>query len=261
MINFNDVNRKSLLRSSRSALGKIVRLPLRLIPGSVRLPILQGPGKGLRWIVGSYNHGCWLGSYEFEKQVVLQDNVCAGDVVCDIGAHVGYFTIIFAKLVGPAGAVYAFEPDESNFSYLLKHLQLNGIGNVVAARAGIAEKSGRMFFQTGTHSATGTVQSAGEGVPIDVYNLKEFIKQRGLRNPNLVKMDIEGAERFVVPAILDYVVSHRVKLLISTHSDEITAFLVALLMGRGYKVRPLQWANQPNEKKLENATLILATLK
>src|SRR5882757_5029521 len=108
MINFYDVNRRNSPFSPAAFLGRLLRLPLKLIPASAILPIMQGPGRGLKWIVGSYNHGCWLGSYEFEKQVIIPKIVRPGDVVCDIGAHVGYFTIIFARLVGPAGAVYAF---------------------------------------------------------------------------------------------------------------------------------------------------------
>ena len=111
MINFRDVNRADSLLDPERWLGKLVRVPLRLIPRSTVLPILQGPGRGLRWIVGSYNHGCWLGSYEYEKQLALRELVHAGDVVYDLGAHVGYFSIILSRLVGPTGMVYSFEPN------------------------------------------------------------------------------------------------------------------------------------------------------
>lgn len=257
MINFNDVNKRSVLRSSRTVLGKALRLPLKLIPGQSRLRILQGPGRGLKWIVGSYNHGCWLGSYEFEKQTILRDLIKEGDVVCDIGAHVGYFTIIFARLVGRTGAVYAFEPDTRNFGYLVRHVEINQFDNVVATQAGIADRTGTMYFKSGGHSATGKL-GTDEGIPVPVYNLREFLEAKQLRVPQMVKMDIEGAERFVVPAIIDYVVKHKVRLLISTHADEITAELVDLLESRGYKIRPLQWANQPATRSTRNATLIMA---
>jgi len=54
---------------------------LRLIPPSTAIPILQGPGRGLRWIVGSLTHGCWLGSYEINKQTLVAELVRPGDVV------------------------------------------------------------------------------------------------------------------------------------------------------------------------------------
>jgi hypothetical protein len=54
--------------SSKSILGKALRFPLKLIPSSARVPIIQGPLRGKLWIVGSSNHGCWLGSYENGKR-------------------------------------------------------------------------------------------------------------------------------------------------------------------------------------------------
>ena len=54
--------------SSNSFLGKILRFPLKFIPKNLAIFILQGKLRGKKWIVGSGNHGCWLGSYEYEKQ-------------------------------------------------------------------------------------------------------------------------------------------------------------------------------------------------
>ena len=72
--------------SNRTILGKILRVPLHLIPKEMTVPILQGPLRGKLWIAGSSNHGCWLGSYEYEKQKVFIKRVKPGDVVFDIGA-------------------------------------------------------------------------------------------------------------------------------------------------------------------------------
>ena len=237
-------------------LGKALRAPLRLIPATAILPILQGPGRGLRWIVGSYNHSCWLGSYEQEKQIALRDLVGPGDVVYDVGAHVGYFTIILARLVCPNGVVYSFEPFEENFGYLLKHLRLNGITNVVAVRGAIGPVTGMGHLQPGPHSAMGRL-GGDTGTTCPVYNLVEYIAANKLRPPSLIKMDIEGEEARVVPSIIGYFGPQKVKLLISTHSDEITTSLVRLLSARGYQVTPLQWANNPSVRRAENATLIL----
>jgi FkbM family methyltransferase len=225
------------------------------------LPIVQGPGKGLKWIVGSYNHGCWLGSYEFEKQVVLPSLVSEGDVVYDIGAHVGYFTIICSRLVGPSGQVIAFEPLAENYKFLLKHVELNKQKNVIAINAGVSTMSGEVSFDLGWHSATGSV-GKGQSQPdrVQVHNLIDCINENSLKIPNLIKMDIEGAELEVIPSILDFLVANRVKLLLSTHGDLITKTLVDLLKGKSYRVTPLQWSNRPDEFRLENATLLSAVL-
>src|SRR5262245_56313149 len=235
MFNFNDVNSEgNLLRSDRF-LGRLIRLPLQLIPKGTVLPILQGPGRGMKWIADSYNHGCWLGSYEFEKQKVIPTLVKKGDVVYDIGAHVGYFTILFARLVGPSGQVVAFEPFPRNFEYILRHVSLNGLQNVVPVQAGVAAKSELTHFAAGVHSALGrkSTESLGEGgLQLAVVNLTEFIREKGLRLPHLIKMDIEGAEMEVIPSIIDFLIENKVKLLISTHGDLITKALVDLLTSR-----------------------------
>jgi hypothetical protein len=51
-----------------SFIGRLIGAPLRLIPQRMVVPTFQGPLRGKKWIVGSSNHGCWMGSYELEKQ-------------------------------------------------------------------------------------------------------------------------------------------------------------------------------------------------
>src|SRR5437016_8944308 len=122
---------------SGSVAGKILRLPLRLLPEDMVLPVIQGPLRGMRWISGSSTHGCWLGSYEYRKQRVFATMIKKGTMVWDIGANVGLYTLLASK---KAGRVIAVEPLPENLSYLEKHIRLNGISNVevVPAAAGRA---------------------------------------------------------------------------------------------------------------------------
>ncbi len=259
MINFYDVNAVSNPLASDRLLGKIARLPLKMIPKKAVLPILQGPGRGLKWIVGSYNHGCWLGSYEYEKQVVIPGLVKPGDVVYDVGAHVGYFTIIFAKLVGPAGQVAAFEPFPQNHAYIQRHVALNGFSNVKAIEAGVGARTETAYFEAGWHEATGRRGEKGD-FSFQVYSLQDAMAKFGLKWPTLIKMDIEGEEARVIPALADELARRGVTLLISTHSNDITRDLSGLLSSKGYGVTPLQWSNRPAVRTPENATLILAKM-
>src|SRR5512139_3781902 len=91
--------------SNHSVVGKALRFPLRLIPDDATLPILQGRLRGKRWISGSCNHGCWLGSYEYHKRVLFERTITPGSVVFDLGAHVGFYTLLASVLVGHAGRV------------------------------------------------------------------------------------------------------------------------------------------------------------
>jgi FkbM family methyltransferase len=259
MINFYDVNDPNRKLHPDAWLGKLMRMPLKIIPKNAVLPILQGPGRGLRWIVRSYNHGCWLGSYEFEKQAILSEIVRPGDVVYDVGAHVGYFSIIFAKLVGATGSVYAFEPMRENYDFILQHVAINKLSNVKATCAGIAASSGTACFTTPDHTATYHRTNFGS-VQVPVYNLEEYVRDNRLPAPHLIKMDIEGEEIYVIPSILNFVIRHRTKLLISTHENGSAGVLGKLLSANGYSVRPLQWASHPKERNFASATLMLASV-
>ena len=71
--------------------GKLLRLLLRSIPASTCLPILRGPSRGRRWVVGSSNHGCWLGSYEYE-QCLFSKSTLELETLCSMLAHTLDFT-------------------------------------------------------------------------------------------------------------------------------------------------------------------------
>ncbi len=113
--------------SNESLMGRALRSPFRLIPASTAMPILQGPLRGRRWIVGSATHGCWLGSYEFETQRAFAGLVRAGDVVYDLGANVGFYSLLAARLAGDDGIVYSFEPLARNLDFLRKHVGINAL--------------------------------------------------------------------------------------------------------------------------------------
>ena len=106
MINFSGIPQSNWL-------GRALRLPLRLIPKDANVRILQGPLRGKYWISGSSDHGCWLGSYEVAKQRKVTELVRPGMICWDVGANVGFYTLLFAELVGRTGSVYAFEPPAS----------------------------------------------------------------------------------------------------------------------------------------------------
>ncbi|HEX6832536.1 MAG TPA: FkbM family methyltransferase, partial [Rudaea sp.] len=102
------------------------------------MPILQGPLRWRLWIPGSSSHGCWLGSYEYDKQRLFARVARSGDVVFDIGANVGFYTLLAATCVAPTGRVVAFEPMPSNVKRIHQHLKLNRIGSVHSVEAAVS---------------------------------------------------------------------------------------------------------------------------
>ena len=79
--------------------------------------------------------------YEKIETQVMKDNIKKGDVVIDCGANIGYYSLLFSKLVGDSGKVFAFEPDPTNFSLLQKNLKENNIKNVIALNLAVSDKN------------------------------------------------------------------------------------------------------------------------
>jgi FkbM family methyltransferase len=146
--------------------------------------------------------------HEESTTSLFRSIVKEGDVVVDLGANVGYFTLLSAKLVGSKGKVYAFEPEPQNYRYLLKNIQLNGYDNVVASQKAVADRSGKvnLFFcryDTGHHTIQqydgiqayrpDFVDIKKEFVEVDQVCLDDFFK--GIEAPvNVIKMEVVGAE-------------------------------------------------------------------
>ena len=118
MLNFSGIPRGGVI-------GRLLRLPLTVIPPSTVVRILQGRLRGCRWIVGAETHGCWLGSYELAKQRQFGDAIKESNIVYDIGANVGFYSLLASRCIGSMGQVHAFEPLPENLVFLEKHIRLN----------------------------------------------------------------------------------------------------------------------------------------
>jgi FkbM family methyltransferase len=230
---------------SQSLLGRILRAPLRLIPRDTVVPILQGPLRGKRWIVGSGISRLWLGSYEPEKMHLAASLLHQGDVAFDIGANAGIYTLLFSELVGPSGRVVAFEPSPANVGYLLEHQSLNVATNVLVVAAAVSRESGRAMFDLGTDSSTGRMSPHG-ALEIDTIRLDDFVAKENCR-PSLIKVDVEGAEVDVLEGASKTLRDLAPLLLIATHSAALKAACIELLEHHGYSVRELGTGGQSDE--------------
>src|SRR6476646_6054029 len=90
-----------------TSVGKILRLPLQLIGPNRVVRVLRGPLRGKKWIVGSAVHSCWLGMYERDKMARFAESLHMGDVVFDLGANVGLYSLLTAARVVRTGNVFA----------------------------------------------------------------------------------------------------------------------------------------------------------
>lgn len=213
-------------------LGRLLRLPLRLVPDGATVRILTGPISGGRWISGSHTHGCWLGTYERGLQRRIWSALEPGQTFYDVGANVGFFSLLAAAAVGPAGSVVAFEPLPRNLALLRRHLDLNHVRHAVVVPAAVADASGTADLET----SGGPAQSrlGREGVRVDLVTLDAFVRSGG-PPPQVVKIDVEGAETRVLAGARDLLARHAPLLFLSTHGYRRHEECRSFLEGAGYR--------------------------
>lgn len=227
--------------SEKTILGKVLRVPLRLIPSGTRMPVLRGPMRGSQWIVGSSIHRCWLGTYESAKQRSFSIAIKRGDVVYDIGANVGFYSLLASALVGPAGRVYSFEPVPRNLHFLEQHLHLNGVKNCSVFDVAVGCVDGTANFDTGPHPSMGHLIS-GEirtVLKVRLVTLDRLVASGKLPAPDVIKCDIEGGEYDALKGALNTLARFNPVIFLATHGAEVHDSCCRLLTDLRYRLTPI----------------------
>jgi len=207
------------------------RLRARL--GRFTLRIRSGPLRGLKWSVATGSRFL-RGVYEPETTAALGKALSEGDVAFDVGAHVGYLTAVASRAVGETGSVYAFEPRPLNRETLERHLRINGLTNVTVLETGVASEAGIRRFAVDTGSGTGHLSEEG-ALEIRTVALDEEIGAGRLPAPDLIKVDVEGAEAEVLSGARATLRRHGPVLLVSTHGPEPYEAVIGILTEAGYR--------------------------
>jgi FkbM family methyltransferase len=241
-----NLRKHSILRKN-SVIGKVIRLPLLLIPKHRVISIITGPLKGKKWIVGSHNHSAWLGTYERKQSLIFVDKCEGKHTLWDLGAHAGYYSLLF-KTINSNSSVLAFEPVENNLRFLKKHIELNGLKNVFTFKNAVSNEEGVLKFARG-NSVGGKLSGTGD-MTVDVVKLSRLLKEKQIELPDVIKMDIEGAEYKVLKDIKPYLDSDKKPIIfLSTHGKEVQDKCLNLMKSIGYKITPLDINNTQNTKE------------
>jgi len=144
----------------------------------------------------------------------------SGDVVWDAGAHAGATTYFLSKLVGEEGTVYAFEPDERNYVYLLRNIELHGLRNVIPVKKALAATSGTARFNMDGTMCAGLSEyliyrEDRFDVTVETLSLPDACASLG-HVPAYVKMDIEGAEVAVIQGAQEFLTQHSIRFAIES---------------------------------------------
>lgn len=221
-----------------TALGTLLRAPLRLVPRSLVVRVLQGPLRSARWVVGSGTHGCWLGTYEARKLGLVASTLRPGDVLYDVGANVGLYTLLGSRAVGSEGNVFAFEPLPRNLALLQRHVELNRCGNVRVFPYALAAATGPDRFSAQLGPSMGHLDPAGE-LAVDAVRLDDLAATERLAPPSVMKIDVEGAEAGVLQGAEALITASRPAIFLATHGDKVRATCLQWLGERGWDVVPL----------------------
>jgi FkbM family methyltransferase len=236
------------LRSLRNlpVFGSLVhRLSHRILPSDEKVwaRVERGPGQGL-WLElnprtgQQYLHGV----VEPVIQQVLNGRLKPGMVFYDLGANIGFFSLLAAKLVGAAGKVFSFEPDPENAGRLVRNIERNGFTNATVVEAGIWSTSGNVNFVPADLSSpdrgVGKFEvGATVGTPTRCVALDDFV--RSAPAPDAIKCDIEGAEIEAFRGAKELLEARHPLILCEMHSDENNRFLRDYFSRFGYRLETL----------------------
>lgn len=165
-----------------------------------------------RFYVRNYRELRILDAVEIGERAVLElliNSLEYGDVVYDIGASIGLYSVLLAKVVGDRGTVIAFEPEKQSYLHLLDNLNLNGLTGVRCLQKALGEEAGegKLFVRDGVSCPTllAPPKSGRTGQVtcerVEVENGDRLVAAENLPLPRAVKIDVEGHEHAVIQGL------------------------------------------------------------
>jgi FkbM family methyltransferase len=176
---------------------------LRLFSGGLRPRIILVEVEGIKLYLDSkstFAPGLMINrTYDKGTTKLFRDLIKEGMVILDIGANVGYYSLIAARLAGEKGLVFAFEPAPDNFAFLVKNIEVNGFSNIIPVQKAVSNKTGKgslfLWDEPDLHSMREHNEKGA--IEVEVTSVDEFMENIN-RPIDLVKMDVEGWEMRVL---------------------------------------------------------------
>lgn len=169
----------------------------------------------------------------------LRELVPEGSTVVDVGANIGFFSLRFARWVGPAGRVIAIEPEARNIASLRARVERAGLSGVVdCIQAAAADRSGVLRLAL-TPGHPGDHHLAKFGEPVQAVTLDELTAQE-VRRVSLVKIDVQGAETMVIAGARRLLDKQRSAVFVEVHEPSLARGgsspreLIESLVGLGF---------------------------
>jgi FkbM family methyltransferase len=219
----------------------------------LRAPRIEaGPAIGLRISRSDASADYVRGVNELPVQVVVADALRSGDVFLDIGANVGFFSLLAARIVGPTGAVYAFEPVPANAARIGANARRNRFRNVHVLELAAADEDGQTNLLLAIHPGGAVLASAGAppdaagSVVVRTATLDGLVTSGRVRAPAVVKIDVEGAELAVLRGMAATLRRHGPLVVCEVDAAEQETLdakrceIEAVLAEAGYRTEPIE---------------------
>ena len=209
----------------------------------IRVP--GGLGKGL-WMYADprFELSYMNGDHEPWIQEILKAELRPGDCYYDVGAHSGFFCLIASRFVGPSGRIMAFEPDPDNAAALRANMAKNSITQATVEEVAVWSSVGQVTFERASdHSnrtqghITSEVDPKLGYVSVPSIRLDDVVFCKNYPMPNLIKMDIEGAEWGALQGARRVLSEAKPKLLCEVHDPADMGRICAYLEPFGYSVK------------------------
>jgi FkbM family methyltransferase len=229
-------------RLLRGAAGRLLGAEQRVW---VRIP--HGPGKGL-WmsIAPRFDTHYLEKGYESKVQHLLAAHLKPGACFYDLGANIGFFSILAANLVGKSGKVVAFEPEPANVEILRATVAKNDLTQLQIVEAAVWSSGGTVEFERANaassrvHGHLREIYSRDpELVRVNAITLDDFVFRDGGAPPSILKMDVEGAEFGVLQGADEVVRTYRPLMICEIHYAKDMPKIDAWLTQRSYHLYPM----------------------
>ena len=187
----------------------------------------------------------YFGVWEPNLTDFFYGNLRPGDVVIDVGANIGYFTLLAASIVGTTGRVISIEASPQIFGLLAENIEMNRLSNVRAVNCAAAYADGEMsVYASGEdnigHSSTIPLDDNKFIGTVKARPLHDILTSEELSRVRLVKIDIEGAERPVIESILEHLDLYGPDCEIAVEVSVENNDLFAVMAARGFKAYQLK---------------------
>jgi FkbM family methyltransferase len=193
------------------------------------------------------------GAWEPESVLAIKEHLQTGDTFVDVGAHIGYYSLKMARVVGPNGHVIAIEPNARTVRQLQDNIRESGAKTITVQPVACSDAEGSIELFVAPRANTGETSlsrknASKEGSSVESYRVRArpldaIIRESGVSRVDVIKIDVEGAELLVLKGARETLTRYHPLLIVELVEDQLKAMgassleIISLLRSIGYEPR------------------------